>query len=85
MNKESAIKAINNYLAEKAEAEKARTGMLWLNPVFSDAYDGNYKTVVDGKEYCIALTGFAGWPQEGYAVYSGKEHMTIKNEDLDLD
>ena len=83
MNKESAIKAIKNYMTEKAEAEKARTGMLWLNPVFSAAYDGRYKTSVDGEEYRIALLGFDGWPSEGYAVYSGEEHLAIKNADLD--
>ena len=82
MKKENAIKAINNYLAEKAEAEKARKGIFWLNPIFSEAYDGDYKTVVDGEEYRIALLGFDGWPPEGYVIYSGKEHMTIKNEDL---
>lgn len=50
-------KAVANYLAEKAEAEKERKGMFWLNPVFSDAYDGRYKTFVDGEEYRIALAG----------------------------
>lgn len=83
MKKENAIKAVKNYMAAKEEAEKTRTGMLWLNPVFSKAYDGNYKTVVDGKEYYIALAGFAGWPPEGYVVCSGKEQMTIKDLDLD--
>ena len=82
MKKENAIKAINNYLADKAEAEKQRKSILWLNPVFSEAYDGRYKTSVDGVEYSIALVGFDGWPPEGYVIYSGKEHMTIKNEDL---
>ena len=83
MERKNAIKAIKNYMDEKAKAEKARTGMFWLNPVFSAAYDGRYKTSVDGEEYRIALLGFDGWPQEGYAVYSGKEYMAIKNEDLD--
>ena len=82
MKKENAIKAINNYMADKAEAEKQRKSILWLNPVFSEAYDGDYKTVVDDEEYRIALLGFDGWPPEGYVIYSGKEHMTIKNEDL---
>ena len=85
MERKNAIKAIKNYMIEKAEAEKARTGMLWLNPVFSAAYDGRYKTSVDGEEYRIALLGFDGWPSEGYAVYSGEEHPAIKNWELNLD
>lgn len=82
IKKENARKAVANYLAEKAEAEKNRTGMLWLNPVVSDAYDGNYKTVVDGEEYRIALPDFDGWPPDEYVVYSGDDYMTIKEWEM---
>lgn len=56
--------------------------MLWLNPVVSDAYDGNYKTVVDGEEYRIALPDFDGWPPDEYIVYSGEDYMTIKEWEM---
>lgn len=83
MEKENAIKAINNYVMDKAEAEKQRKkSILWLNPVFSEAYDGRYKTSVDGVEYRISLVGFDGWPPEGFVVCSDDDEYMIKNEDL---
>lgn len=45
MTKEIAIKVAVTYLIEKKVAEKARTCLFWLNPVFSRAYNGNWKTV----------------------------------------
>ena len=70
MKKEIAIKVVAAYKSDKAKAEKNRTGILWLNPIFSLAYDGNYKTEIDGEEYELGLVGFAGFPPEGYTVYN---------------
>lgn len=79
MTKEIALKVVSIYKAEKMEAEKNRTGMFWLNPVFSDAYNGNYKTVIDGEEYTLALLGISGYSPDGYAVRDSKgEEVTIK-------
>lgn len=78
MKKEIALKAVSAYLTDKAKAEKSRTGIFWLNPVFAAAYDGYYKTVVDGIEYRIALTGINGFPPDGYIVCTDNDSMTIK-------
>ena len=78
MKKEVAIKVVAAYKSDKAKAEKNRTGILWLNPIFSLAYDGNYKTEIDGEEYELCLVGFAGFPPEGYAVYNKDgEHVFV--------
>lgn len=78
MKKEIAIKVVAAYKSDKEKAEKNRTGILWLNPIFSLAYDGNYRTKIDGEEYKLGLVGYAGFPPEGYAVYNkDMEYMVI--------
>ena len=78
MKKEIAIRVVAAYKSDKEKAEKNRTGILWLNPVFSLAYDGNYRTKIDGEEYELGLVGFAGFPPEGYVVYNKyMEYMFI--------
>lgn len=78
MKKEIVIKVVATYKSDKEKAEKNRTGILWLNPIFSLAYDGNYRTKIDGEEYKLGLVGYAGFPPEGYAVYNkDMEYMVI--------
>ena len=78
MKKEIAIKVVNMYKSDNEKAEKSRTGILWLNPIFSLAYDGNYKTKIDGEEYALSLAGYAGFPPEGYVVYNkDREHVFV--------
>lgn len=79
MTKEIAQKVVTTYEIDKMVAEKARTGMFWLNPVFAAAYDGNYKTTIDGEEYTLCLLGISGYSPDGYAVRNSKgEEVTIK-------
>ena len=76
--KEIAIRVVAAYKSEKEKAEKNRAGILWLNPIFSLAYDGNYRTKIDGEEYTLGLVGFAGFPPEGYTVYNkDREYMFV--------
>lgn len=83
MTKEIAIKVAVTYLIEKKVAEKARTCLFWLNPVFSRAYNGNWKTVMDGEEYTLALTGIDGYPPKGYAIKDTKGgYVELKNEEV---
>ena len=78
MKKEIAIKVVAAYKAEKEREEKNRTGSLWLNPIFSLAYNGNYKTKIDGEEYALSLVGYAGFPPEGYTIYNkDREYIFI--------
>ena len=73
-----AIKVVAAYKSDKEKAEKNRTGFLWINPIFSLAYDGNYRTKIDGEEYRLGLVGFAEYPPKGYIVYNKDgEHVNV--------
>lgn len=83
MTKEIAIKVAVVYELEKKVAETARKGMFWSNPVFSQAYYGNWKTIMDGEEYTLSLTGIDGYPPEGYAIKDTKGgYVELKNEEV---
>lgn len=83
MTKEIAIKVAVIYEIEKKVAEKARTCLFWLNPVFAKAYNGNWKTIMNGEEYTLSLTGIDGYPPEGYAIKDSKGgYVELKNEEV---
>ena len=78
MKIEIAIKVVAKYKSDKEKAEKNRIGILWINPVFSLAYDSNYRTEIDGEEYKLSLVDFAEYPPKGYVVYDkDKNHVFI--------
>ena len=62
MKIEIAIKVVAKYKSDKEKAQKNRTGILWINPVFSLVYDSNYRTEIDGEEYKLGLVDFAEYP-----------------------
>ena len=62
MKIEIAIKVVAKYKSDKEKAQKNRTGILWINPVFSLVYDSNYRTEIDEEEYKLGLVDFAEYP-----------------------